>query len=181
MEDIGSKIRELRKDKGLTVTELAKSVGCSPSFISQLERGKVSPSIATLKKITDALGINIVDLFLPTNHREPVVLREHERIETSLKKWRVKVQLLVRSTEGKKMQPFYTIIEPGGGATKPYTHYGEEFGIVLKGELELNLNGRVYRVKENESFYFSSHIPHSWRNVSKGETVVIWVVSPPTW
>jgi quercetin dioxygenase-like cupin family protein len=78
------------------------------------------------------------------------------------------------------MQPFYTTIEPGGGSKGSYSHIGEECGIVLKGMLEINLNGKAYRLKKNESFYFSSQEPHSWSNPSKKKTVVIWVVSPPT-
>ena len=78
------------------------------------------------------------------------------------------------------MQPFYTTIEPGGGSKGSYSHIGEEFGIVLQGELEINLNGKSYRVKKNESFYFLSQEPHSWTNSGKRKTIVIWVVSPPT-
>ncbi|RLB04919.1 MAG: Cro/Cl family transcriptional regulator [Deltaproteobacteria bacterium] len=181
MIDLGGKIRTLRKERGLTLGELAQRVSCSPSFISQVERGKVSPSIATLKQIANVLKVNIVDFFLPTDELESVVMGEGERVEISLKRWKAKISLLVKSTQGKRMQPFYTVIKPGGGSLGLYNHEGEEFGIVLKGKLEINLNGTHYLVKENESFYYSSQIPHSWSNPTDEETVVVWVVSPPTW
>lgn len=181
MEEIGQKIRTLRKERGLTLRQLAKAARCSPSFISQVERGKTSPSIATLKQIASALRVNIVDFFISPDGFEQVVTREDERVEISMRRWKAKIHMLIRSTRGKRMQPFYTVIQPGGGSTGLYNHEGEEFGIVLKGELEINLNGVKYRVKEGESFYYSSQIPHSWTNPTDQETVVVWVVSPPSW
>lgn len=182
MDELGDKVRRARKERGLTLVEVARSAGCSPSFISGVERGKVSPSITTLKRIANALGATIVDFFMPSDHNaEPVITRESDRIEISMKRWKAKINLLVRSTQGKRMQPFYTVIKPGGGAVDLYSHEGEEFGIVLKGELDINLNGIIHRVKQNESFYYSSQIPHGWVNPIKKETIVIWVVSPPSW
>ena len=182
MDKLGEKIREARKKRGLTLAEVAGSVGCSLSFVSGVERGKVSPSITTLKRIADALEVNIVDFFMPSNDpAEPIVMRESDRIGISMKRWKAKINLLVKSTHGKRMSPFYTVIQPGGGAIGSYRHEGEEFGIVLKGELEINLNGTIHRIKENESFYYSSQIPHGWVNPTNKETIVVWVVSPPSW
>ena len=182
MSELGQKIREARKEKGLTLVEVARSAGCSPSFVSGVERGRVSPSITTLKQIANALGVNIVDFFMPSDKdAEPVITREGDRIEISMKRWKAKINLLVKSTQGKRMQPFYTVIQPGGGAVGLYRHEGEEFGIVLKGELEINLNGTIYTVKQKESFYYSSQIPHGWVNPRNEETIVVWVVSPPSW
>ena len=181
MEEIGQKIRALRRERGFTLKQLASLANCSPSFISQVERGKASPSIATLKQIASALKVNIVDFFLSSDGFEPVVMPRDERVEITLPRWKAKIYLLVRDTKGKKIQPFYTIIEPGGGSRGLYSHEGEEFGLVLRGELEINLNGVRHRVKEGESFYYSSTIPHSWSNPTDQETVVVWVVSPPTW
>ena len=61
-----------------------------------------------------------------------------------------------------------------------HTHEGEEFGIVLKGELELTINDKVHVVRENESFYFTSQTPHNWNNKSKEDAIVVWVITPPT-
>jgi transcriptional regulator with XRE-family HTH domain len=182
LNELGQKIKKARKDKGLTLVEVAKSAECSPSFISGVERGKVSPSITTLKRIANALDMHIVDFFMPaSSSTEPVVTRESDRVEISMNRWKAKVNLLVRSTAGKRMSPFYTVIQPGGGAVGQYSHEGEEFGIVLKGELEINLNDTIYKVRQGESFYYSSQIPHSWINPGRKETVVVWLVSPPSW
>ena len=79
------------------------------------------------------------------------------------------------------MQPFYTVIEPGGGSRDPYSHVGEEFGIILEGNLTLTVGEKVHSVPKGHSFYYSSLIPHAWTNRGKTRTVVVWVVSPPSW
>ncbi|MDI7258473.1 MAG: cupin domain-containing protein [Thermodesulfobacteriota bacterium] len=181
MEEIGKKIKAFRAVNKMTLKQLAQRAGCTDAYLSQLERGLANPSIMILKKIASALQIKVVDFFLePQTEENDVVLKEGERVNIVFKRGDAKIQMMVRSIQNKRMQPFYTTIEPGGGSKGSYSHIGEEFGIVLQGELEINLNGKPYRVKKNESFYFSSQEPHSWSNPGKKKTVVIWVVSPPT-
>jgi transcriptional regulator with XRE-family HTH domain len=178
--DIGKKIRELREAKNLKMKDLSAMVECTPSLISQLERGKTDPSISMLKKIARALNVNIVDFFMNSTHDEDVVTRTSDRIDIQLKKWDARIQSLVKKTTNKKMQPFFTVVKSGGGSHGIYSHDGEEFGFVLKGELELMVNDKIHTVRENESFYFSSTIPHNWGNRGKEDAVVIWVITPPT-
>lgn len=78
------------------------------------------------------------------------------------------------------MKPYFTTIQAKNGSRGVCTHTGKEFRVFLHGILEQNLNGKVYRVKKNENFYFSSQEPHGWLNPGKKKTAVIWVVSPPT-
>ena len=180
MAEIGETLRQLRKEKGLTLEQVAKAADCSASFVSQIELDKVSPSITTLKRIANVLNVHMADFFPSPQDPPKVVTKVSERIALSLPRWRAKMNLLVGRGPGKRMQPFYTEIEPGGGAYGQYTHDGEEFGIVLEGELEVNLDGSIHRLSAGESFYYSSKLPHSWVNPTKGKTVVVWVVSPPT-
>jgi transcriptional regulator with XRE-family HTH domain len=165
----------------MTLKELAKKAGCTDAYLSQLERGRANPSIMILKKVASALQVKVVEFFLEdaTNGNE-VVLKQEERVNINFRTGDARMQLLVRNIRNKRMQPFYTTIEPGGGSEGSYSHVGEEFGIVLRGVLDIQIQGRTHRVKKNESFYFSSRDPHSWNNPSKATTEVIWVVSPPT-
>lgn len=178
--DIGGKIRQIRTEKNLTIKQLAELVNCTSSLISQIERGKADPSISTLKKIASALNANIVDFFMTATADDDIVTRVKERVDMQLKHWDTKIQSLIKRLGNKKMQPFYTVIKPGGGSHGMYTHEGEEFGIVLKGELELIINDKVHLVRENESFYFSSQVPHTWGNRTKEDATVVWVITPPT-
>lgn len=178
--DIGAKIRELREGKNLRIKDLASMISCSCSMISQLERGKADPSISMLKKIAAALGVNIVDFFAFSPQHDEVVTREADRIPMQLRRWDARIQSLVRDVGTKKMQPFYTVIKPGGGSHGMYSHEGEEFGVVLQGKMELVLGENTFEVGANESFYFSSQTPHDWNNKGNEDVVVVWVITPPT-
>ena len=178
--EIGRKIKELRENRNLNIKQLSEMVECSSSLISQLERGKADPSISTLKKIAKALNANIVDFFTFRPNEDDLITRADERISMQLPRWNERIQSLIKNIETRRMQPFFTVIKPGGGSHGMYCHEGEEFGIVLKGEMELALNDRVYTVGENDSFYFSSQTPHDWNNKGKEDVVVVWVITPPT-
>ena len=181
MIEIAGKLKAFRLANRMTLKQLASKAGCTDAYLSQLERGRANPSIMILKKIASALQVKVVDFFLESEiYENDVVCQEGERVNIRFKQGDAKIQMLVRNIQNKRMQPFYTTIEAGGGSKGPYCHIGEEFGIVLQGELKVNLNGKPYRVKKNESFYFSSQESHSWSNPGKRKTVVIWVVSPPT-
>lgn len=181
MIEIAEKLKAFRLANRMTLKQLASKAGCTDAYLSQLERGRANPSIMTLKKIASALQVKVVDFFLESEIDEnDVVCQERERVNIRFKQGDAKIQMLVRNIQNKRMQPFYTTIEAGGGSKGPYSHIGEEFGIVLQGELKVNLNGKPYRVKKNESFYFSSQEPHSWTNPGRKKAIVIWVVSPPT-
>jgi transcriptional regulator with XRE-family HTH domain len=181
MEEIAEKLKAFRSANRMTLKQLASKAGCTDAYLSQLERGRANPSIMILKKIASALEMKVVDFFLePGSQGNDVICKEMERVDIRFKQGDAKIQMLVRNIQSKRMQPFYTTIEPVGGSKGSNSHIGEEFGIVLQGVLEVNLNGKPYRVKKNESFYFSSQQPHSWLNPGKRKAVVIWVVSPPT-
>lgn len=181
MKEIAEKLRALRLANRMTLKELAKKAGCTDAYLSQLERGRANPSIMILKKVASALQVKVVDFFLEAETSgDDVVLREGDRVNINFRTGNARMQLLARDIHDRRMQPFYTTIEPGGGSEGPYSHVGEEFGIVLRGVLEIQIQGRTHRVKKNESFYFSSREPHSWSNPGKGKTEVIWVVSPPS-
>ncbi len=181
MKEIAEKLKAFRLANRMTLKQLASKASCTDAYLSQLERGHANPSIMVLKRIAEALQVKVVDFFLEQETGEnDVVLKEKERVNINFKQGDAKIQMLVRNIQNRRMQPFYTTIEPGGGSKGPYSHIGEECGIVLKGMLEINLNGKAYRLKKNESFYFSSQEPHSWSNPGKTKAIVIWVVSPPT-
>jgi transcriptional regulator with XRE-family HTH domain len=178
--DIGQRIKSHRRSNHLTLKQLAEKVGCTDAYLSQIENGRVSPSIASLKRIASALQSKITDFFVEGQDDDPVVLKQDQRITLSLDRWNAEIQSLVVNPKNKRMHPFYTTIQPGGGSHGLYSHVGEEFGIVIRGELEIDLDGTLHLVKENESFYYNSSQPHSWTNPGNIDTVVVWVISPPT-
>lgn len=180
-EAMGRVLNEWRTHKGLTLQQLADEVGVSAAFLSQVENGKASPSIATLRVLARALGHRVVDLFIDELIDDPMVLPEPMWTSVDMPGWDATIRQMVRIAGNKQMQPFYTVIQPGRGSRDLFSHPGEEFGVVLSGEMTLTVGEQVYRVQARSSFYYSCLLPHSWLNEGEEDCVVVWVVSPPSW
>ncbi|MBN2232229.1 MAG: cupin domain-containing protein [Deltaproteobacteria bacterium] len=181
MEQLGRRIRALRKQQGLTLRKVAELAGCSDVFLSQVERSLASPSIASLKKIANALEVSIIDLIQDNPAvEEQVVTRRADRVEFRFPRAEVYSQLLARNVKRKSMQPLYKVVRPGSGSEGEYCHHGEEWGLVLEGALELTVDGREYHLEAGDSFYFNSSHQHGYENRGAVDTVLIWVISPPT-
>jgi len=78
------------------------------------------------------------------------------------------------------MEPHLFRIAAESGSGESYSHEGEEFIYVLRGDLEINVDGEDYRLKPGDSFYFESATPHRWSNPGRKETLLLWVNTPPT-
>ncbi len=179
MDGIGSKIKTLRTAENLTQKRLAQRLGCTPAYISLLENGRVDPSLSMLKKIMESLNTTIVDFFRP-HAEETLTLRKEERELVQFPKSKMSIEMLVPNPQNKNMDARLATILPGGGSRGAYRHEGEEFGIVLEGEMELLYEGNVTLLREGDSFYFKSTSPHQFRNPGQCKTVVLWVNNPPT-
>jgi transcriptional regulator with XRE-family HTH domain len=180
MEHVGSKLRELRKMKGLSLKKLAERTGCAASYLSMVENGKIDPGISRLKKIAAGLEITIVDLF-QDRARNRVVMRRHERTEAEFRASKTRIEILVPPIPDKKIDARLARIAPGGSSEGDYRHPGEEFGLVLEGKLELTVGGITYQLSEGDSFYFESNQNHRFVNNGRSETVVVWVNHPASW
>ena len=105
MDGLGRKIRELRNSRRLTLTNLAKKVGCSIGYLSQIEKDTVNPSITVLKKIGVALDLRLVDFFLAPDNQEEFVTKSGKGFEIKYRRADASIYLLVRDLEGKYMEP----------------------------------------------------------------------------
>lgn len=173
---IGVRLRQLRARRGLSLAEVSKAVGISVGFLSALERSHMSASVGTLRKLARFYKTNILDFFGPADSNSPLVTPEKRRVLEAGKG--VHMELLAWGST--VMEPHLFRIAPNAGSGGSYSHEGEEFMYVLKGELHIALDGRDYRLKEGDSFYFESATPHHWDNPGSKETWIIWVNTPPT-
>jgi transcriptional regulator with XRE-family HTH domain len=182
MNDLGQRLRRLRRTQERTLKDVAHKTGYSEAYLSQVETGRVSPSLASLKKIADGYGIPVVALFSEdSSSGNQLVLRRRERRRLALANPSIVKELLVTRQSGKKMEPLCVTIAPGGGSKGAYDHAGEEFGLVLSGSLELTVEDQVYQVRKGDSFYFSSTRLHGFRNPSRRHrAVVLWIITPPS-
>jgi transcriptional regulator with XRE-family HTH domain len=180
MESIGTRLRSIRKSQGLSLRQVAERVGCTPSYLSMVENDKLDPSASRLKSIADALGSTIVKLFSEQNE-DDIVLRRSERQRVAFRGSKLTIEILIHQGPDKKLDARLAIMEPGGGSEGDYAHQGEEFGYVLKGTLELTVEGIAYTLREGDTFYFESRQPHRFRNVGDDEVQILWVNHPPSW
>lgn len=178
---IGLTLLKFRKEKSLTLQQLAEEVGLSAAYLSQIENDKASPSINTLRHLARALGIRLVDFFEDELINDPVVMIPDQWTKVLIPGWQSDTRRMVHHIGTKRMEPFFTTIPPGGKSKKSYAHPGEEFVFVIEGVLTIMIGGKSYEAGPMCSFYFSSALPHSWINKGKNPVRLIWVVSPPSW
>lgn len=173
---IGAHLRTLRSHRRLSLAQVANAIGISVGFLSALERSQMSGSVGTLRKLARFYKTNILDFF-DANGAGGRRVRPSERkvLEAGVG---VRMELLAWGNT--VMEPHLFRVAPEAGSGDPYTHEGEEFLYVLRGELEITLDGEEHRLKPGDSFYFESSTPHRWKNPGRKETLVLWVNTPPT-
>jgi transcriptional regulator with XRE-family HTH domain len=178
--DLGARIRALRLARKATLRELAGRAGVTESFLSQVERGVASPSIATVQRIARALDQSIAELFA---EKESVglVVRAGERRRVAYAGLGAVDEFLTRSTDG-RLQVILSTIEPGGGTgEEAYSHDSdEEVVVVLEGELDLWVGDEHYRLRAGDAVTLGSRVPH--RNTNPGPEVarVLFCITPPS-
>lgn len=173
----GQRFRRLRMRQKASLSKVARATGVSVGFLSALERGQMRCSISTLRRIARYYKTNIMSLFETTGDPQRHVRPSDRKIlETSPG---VRMELLAWGNTS--MEPHLFRIKPGGGSGESYSHEGEEFLHVLRGEFEISLNGHErYRLKSGDSLYFESSTPHKWKNPGRTESWILWVNTPPT-
>ena len=173
---IGSHLRQLRAKRRLSLAQVAQKVGVSVGFLSALERSQTSGSVGTLRKLARFYKTNILDFFDATGPSSRQVRPEQRKVL----KAGPGVQMDLLAWGNTVMEPHLFRVAPKAGSGDSYTHEGEEFLYVLRGELAITLEKEEYRLKAGDSFYFESATPHHWKNPGQAETWVLWVNTPPT-
>jgi DNA-binding transcriptional MerR regulator/mannose-6-phosphate isomerase-like protein (cupin superfamily) len=173
---IGARLRKLRLKKGASLATVAKAAAISVGFLSALERSQMTASVGTLRKLARYYKTNILD-FHDTAEANKSLVRPAERKVLEAGPG-VLMELLAWGNT--VMEPHLFRVAPNAGSGESYTHVGEEFLYIIKGELQIFLHDEEYRLKTGDSFYFESAVPHKWTNTGKSETVILWVNTPPT-
>jgi transcriptional regulator with XRE-family HTH domain len=179
--DIGERLRAIRLLRRRTLKEIAHAAGVSESFLSQLERGRSSASVASLQRLAGALGIEVSDLFATDGLPRPRVLRKGAR------------QTVVWGHLGRKAlltpKPFHSLevvaveFDPGGSTgDEPYTHGdSEELLVIVAGRVHVQLGTEVYELEAGDSVHYRSSTPHRVSNPGDEPAEVLFVISPPSY
>jgi transcriptional regulator with XRE-family HTH domain/quercetin dioxygenase-like cupin family protein len=204
MDNLGSRLKEMRLKAGLTLRELARQAEVSPSFVSQIENGKSQPSVATLYTFSRLLGVSVDELFVdesvpllqlvegwgpdgdknPTNAWHPSeysnrvsVVHPSHRSHLDMAEGVGWERLAATPEQGVTFMKI--VYAPGATSTAGgdlVSHDGYEYGYVLEGVLEVTVGGEVFTLHRGESLGFDSTIPHVLRNVGDGEFEGVWFV-----
>lgn len=175
---LGPRLRALRHARGETLDSVAAAVGVTASALSTLERTGQGVSFATLHALVRHYG-STVSQVSGQEDGSAAVVRATARREWPLSVAGVRVEILA---EGRRQMDCHRfILSPGAASEGAYGHEGEEFIHVLQGRLRMILDGtEIHELYPGDSLYFESRRNHAWANADPGETVLIWVNTPPS-
>ena len=184
-ESITKNIKALRKQKKITLQQLADSTGLTKGYLSKIERAKKAPPYSTLNKIAIALNLDAASLLghdlNKSQDRRISFTRKHagKRIEQlgsiadgSL--YGYQYEALAYDKHGKNMEPY--IIEPAFKDEAIFQHEGEEFMFVLEGRHEFIYDGETFIMEEGDSVYFDAAVPHTGRSLGKKKAKLLAVL-----
>jgi transcriptional regulator with XRE-family HTH domain len=180
---LGLRLRALRRERKLSLYQLAELSGLSTGMLSQIERGLSSPSIRSLRLLGVALRVPISWFFALPEHEETAesryIIRRGNRRLLKLSPTGVMKELLSPDSS-EQMEMYELLLQPGGSSgTDFYSHQGEKAGVVVAGTLQLWLDEQAYILGEGDSFQFPSLLPHRFDNPGREPSRVIWMVTPP--
>jgi len=179
-DEIGRRLKLIRQARGWSQRELAKRADVTNSTISLIEQGRVSPSIASLKKVLDGLPMSLAEFFTnDATASNPVFYTDAEMAEVG--PGDISFKLLGASIEGRSMQVMKETYPPGSDTGEEMlSHNGEEGGVIVKGEIELTVDGESRVLKAGEGYYFDCRLSHRFRNLSDEDCVVVSANNPPS-
>jgi transcriptional regulator with XRE-family HTH domain len=200
-ETVGRRLREFREASDLSLRELARRLGISPSAISQIETGKSLPSVSTLYAIVSELGMSLDELFSDggpngpavagppaparvTRARKPASADGDGRVQRAGMRQAIRLESGVR---WERLTPnpdpgadfLYVVYDVGGSSSEGgrfIRHSGREYGLVLSGTLEVTVGFESFLLGPGDSICFDSTMPHCLRNVSEEPVHGVWFV-----
>ena len=168
--EIGSKIRDIRKRKKITIAQMSEQIGLSKGFISNIENDNTSPSLNTLQTIANYLDVPLPYLLLEKEEHMKVV-RKSERVYTTHND--IKIEHLTSQT-GLRMM--HVELAPGASTGEAIAHEGEESHIVLKGTVLAEQGEDSVIANEGDSFSWNACVPHFVKNIGDDKAVLLIAV-----
>lgn len=181
MIGLGKRIRELRKQRKLTLVEVSGKTGIDKATLCRIEKGRMSGTLQSHLRIADALGIRLPDLYqqvLDGSHAEKDK-KVREKLDKFSHSGGATSELLTAGVLSKKMLPVLLRLRSGGRTeTEEHPATAERFIYVLTGEVEITVADHSSRLKAGESLYFQADRPHSIRNTARTESRCLSIMTP---
>ncbi len=176
--ELAQRIRAARTARGLTLDQVSESSGLGKGLLSKVENFRVTPTLPTLARICETLGIKISELLEGLDTKPKLsVTRIHQRklVERDGGDSNIRYYSLAQGRTNRSMDPFELVIPARGGRKKAMSHEGEEFLIVLKGEVEFEFDGKVQTLTEGDCLYFDAEIDHRVFNSTNKDARILCV------
>lgn len=177
---IGDKIKELRRQKNMTLLELSQKSGVQIATLSRIEHKKMVGTLESHMKIAQALNIDITSLYAnirEENSKEKE--KEKKFTESFVHNDKASLQILTTRLMNKKMMPILIRLEPGGKTTQEENNLGtEKFIFVLDGKIEVSVGKEKTQVGKNGSLYFDASLPHFFTNAGQSTAKALCVCTP---
>ncbi len=177
--NVARRIRTLRSHKDLSLRKVADSCNISASLLSQIETGRVDPSLNTLRKIAQALDVPLFHLVLDEQVKAPGLVKKRQRRMVLFPQSGLHYEI-IHSDLQKKMGIHVGTLAPGGMTSEePLAHPGEECLIILAGKMKVEMRGKAIELGPQDSLYFDSSIPHRLCNERKTDCTFYLIITPP--
>lgn len=180
LSHLGRRIRELRRQQKRSLVQLSEASETSVAMLSHIERGQTQPSLKTLDRVRQALGVPMTSLFPHTEQDEEpsqnttVRLENREHLEfphIGLTKQKLS------PSDDSDLEVLLLVLEPGGSSGRePWARVGEKAGLVLKGSMQLDVAGEVFELSAGDSFQFDSSKPHRFANTGPERSEIVWII-----
>ncbi|ROS00097.1 XRE family transcriptional regulator [Sinobacterium caligoides] len=179
--DVGERLKKIRTECKLSQRELAKRVGVTNSTISLIEQNRVSPSVGSLKKVLDGIPMSLSEFFAVdiTSENQQFIYRQGEQPDLGAEG--IQYLLLGADRSNRQMSIMHETYQAGTDTgEETLSHDGEEGGYVLKGQLELTVDGETQLLEAGDGYYFDSKKPHRFRNIGDEDCEVVSANTPPS-
>jgi transcriptional regulator with XRE-family HTH domain len=177
--DLGERLRQIRQKRGLSQRELAKRAGVTSATISLIEQNRVSPSVASLKKVLDGLSLSLAEFFASADPaaRPRIFYRAAELVELGSDS--LSLRQVGENLKGQTLQILHERHQPGSDSGE-YSHEGHEGGVIVRGHLEITVGGQTTVLGPGDAYLFDSTTRHRMRNTGKKVCEVVSACTPPT-
>ena len=176
---LGARVKELRRERGLTLDGLAGKSGVSRAMISKLERGEKNPTLVIAARLSEGLGVTLSQLAGAGDRREVVVVPRDRRMVMRDPETGFERQLLSPTFGNRGIEFIRNVVPEGSGSGEfpPHKKGVEEHVVVERGELKAVLAGEEYLLREGDALYFEADVPHRFENAGAGECSYYLVIS----
>jgi transcriptional regulator with XRE-family HTH domain len=164
---VGSRIASLREARKISIDELSARTGLSADFLHDLERDQVHPSLAPLLRVARGIGVRLGTFIDDRVSEDPYIVRLGEREEEMTSSrgkdepTALRFHSLGKGKSDRHMEPFFVeILEESAADEVESSHEGEEFLVVVSGEVEVRYAGQAHRLRPGDSIYYNSIVPH---------------------